>query len=51
MKLARSSVDAEVPSFEMLHTVASFLSAVKADEKGDETVERLASAFGFNPET
>jgi hypothetical protein len=27
------------------------LTAVKADEKGDETVERLAFAFGFNPET
>ena len=51
VKLARSSVDAEVPHFEMLHTVASFLTAVKADEKGDETVERLAFAFGFNPET
>ena len=48
VKLVRTTIQAEVPHFEMLHTISSFLSSVSVDEKGEATAKRLAQAFGFN---
>lgn len=48
VKLVRTAIEAEVPSFEMLHTVASFLNKTSADGESDTIATRLAKFFGFN---
>ena len=46
--LVKTSVRAEIPDYELMQTMASFLTAAGADRKGDATIARLAKSFGVN---
>ena len=45
--LAKQAVDAEIPSYEMLRTLAEFLDMVKNDTQGDAIIKRLSTFFQF----
>lgn len=46
VRLANKSVEAEIPHYEMLRSMAMFLdSKLNADQMGDEVVKRLAIFF------
>ena len=47
-KLVNASVRAEIPDYELMQTMASFLNAASADKTGDATIARLAKSFGLN---
>ena len=46
-KLVKQAVDAEIPSYEMLRTLAQFLDMVKNDSQGDAIIKRLSTFFQF----
>jgi hypothetical protein len=46
-KLAKQAVDAEIPSYEMLRTLAEFLDMIKYDTQDDAIIKRLSTFFQF----
>ena len=46
-----SSIQAEMPDFEIQNTLAVFLDSMQASRVGDATLKRTAKFFGFSPDS
>ena len=44
-KLAALTIEAEIPQYELLQSIASFFDDLKANRCGDETLSRIATFF------
>ena len=49
--LVHAAVRAEVPDFELLRTMSTFLEMVSANKDGDEIIKRLSKFFHLNPDS
>ena len=47
--LVNAAVQAEVPDYEIMQTMALFLGKLEANETGDVVIKRLAKFFKFDP--
>lgn len=50
VNIVKAACRAEMPHYEFLQTVASFLDMLCNDLKGDAVVKRLAKFFSFDPD-
>ena len=51
MKLCKESIKAEVPQYEIMSSMAMFLGMLHNNREGDDCLRRIATFFGFPPET
>ena len=49
--LVKSAVRAEIPEFEIVQTLAVFLSNLENNEVGDDVVRRVAKFFKVDPDS
>lgn len=51
VRLVKEAINSEIPDFEMLRTMATFLENIQANHDGDTIIRRMAVFFKCPPES